>query len=69
MRVLEQRLGGNASPQQARPAKRLLLLDDRDFESELSGPNCGNVAACARTDHDDVVFVRHALDRLFLQGG
>ena len=61
MRVLEQRLGGNASPQQARPAERLLLLDDRDFESELSGSNRGNVAACARADHDDVVFVRPSL--------
>ena len=69
MRVLEQRLGGNASPQQARPAEGLLLLDDRDLESELSGSNRGDVAACPRTDHDDVVLVRHSWIDLFLQGG
>ena len=35
VRVLEQRLGRNAAPQQARAAERLLLLDDGDLQ-----PSC-----------------------------
>ena len=57
VRVLEQRLGRNAAPYQARPAERLLLLDDRDRETELRGPDGGDVAARPCADHDDVVFL------------
>ena len=39
--MLEQRLGGNASPDQAGAAERFLLFDDRDFLSEL----CARIAA------------------------
>ena len=35
VRVLEERLGGNASPDQARAAERLLLFDDRHLQAEL----------------------------------
>ena len=55
--VLEQRLGRDATPQQARPAERLLLLDHRDGEAELRGADGGNVTAGSGADHDDVVFL------------
>ena len=35
VRVLEQRLGGNAAPDQAGAAERLLLLDDGDLLAKL----------------------------------
>ena len=57
VRVLEQRLGRDAAPQQAGAAERLLLLDDRDLEAELRGADGGHVAAGAGADDDDVVFV------------
>ena len=59
VRVLEQRLGRNAAPDQARAAERLLLLDDGDLQAELRGADGGDVAAGAGADHDDVVFVGH----------
>ncbi len=59
MRVLEQRLGRDAAPDQAGAAERLLLFDDRDLKSELRGANRGHVAAGSGPDHDDVVFAGH----------
>ena len=34
-------------------------LDDRGAQAELRGADGGDVAAGARANHDDVVFVRH----------
>ena len=53
--VLEQRLGRNAAPVEAGAAERRRALDDRGPETELRGADGGNVAACARANHDDVV--------------
>ena len=50
--VLEQRLRGDATPQQARPAERLLFLDHGDGQAELRGADGGNIPAGARADHD-----------------
>jgi hypothetical protein len=55
MGMLEQRLGGNASPNQARTAERLLSLDDGDLLAKLRRADGGHVAARAGTDHDDIV--------------
>ena len=64
MRMLEERLGRNASDQQARTAERFLFLDDGGLEAELRRADRGNVAAGAGADHDHVVIVRHvACDR------
>ena len=52
VRVLEQRLGRNAAPQQAGAAERLLLLDDGDLQAELRGADGRDVAAGAGADHD-----------------
>ena len=57
MRVLEQRLGGDAAPDEARAAQRLLLLDDRHLQPQLRRANGRDVAAGARADDDDVVLV------------
>ena len=59
--VLEQGLGGNASPQQARSAEGLLLLDDGDLEAELRGADRGHVPAGARTNDHDVILVWHSV--------
>ena len=59
VRVLEQRLGGNAAPDQAGAAERLLLLDDGDLLAELRGANRGHVAAGTRADHHDIVWTWH----------
>ena len=64
VRVLEQRLGRNAAPEQAGAAERLLLLDDGDLEAELRGADRRDVAAGAGADHDDVVFVGHVCHAL-----
>ena len=61
VRVLEQGLGGNAPPQQAGAAERLLLLDDGDLQAELRGADGGHVPAGARADDDDVIFVWHSV--------
>ena len=55
VRVLEQRLGRDAAPDQAGAAKRLLLLDDGDFLAQLRRADRGDVAARSRADHDDIV--------------
>src|SRR3977135_595168 len=56
MRVFEQRLGRNASPEQPLPAERLLFLDNGDSQTELSGADGGDVPPGPSADHDDVVF-------------
>ena len=61
VRMLEQRLGGNASPQQAGAAQGLLLLDDRDFEPQLGGADGGHIPAGAGADDHDVIFVWHSV--------
>ena len=63
VRVLEQRLGRDAAPQQTGPAERFLLLDDRDVQAELRGADGGDVAAGAGADDDHVVLVRHSQPR------
>src|SRR5947207_15841183 len=65
MRVLEQRLRRNASPQQTGAAERFLFFDDGDCESQLGGADGGDVPAGTGADHDDVVFIWHvsALER------
>ena len=59
VRVLEQRLGRNAAPDQAGAAERLLLLDDGHLLAELRGADRGDVAARAGADHDDIVAFWH----------
>ena len=61
VRVLEQRLGRNASPDQAGAAERLLLLDDSDFLSKLRGADRGDIAASTCANHDDVVRIRQGV--------
>src|SRR5262245_39401324 len=63
VRMLEKRLRGNASPDEARAAERLLLLDDSHFHAELSGADRGNVAARAGANYDDVVLVCQLVSR------
>ena len=58
VRVLEQRLGRNAAPHEARAAERLLFFDDGDRQTELRGPDGGDIAARPGADHDDVVFLQ-----------
>ena len=59
MRVFEQRLGRDATPDQAGAAERLLLLNDRHLEAQLRRADRRHVTAGPRTHHDHVVFVRH----------
>ena len=59
VRVLEERLGRDAAPQQTRAAERLLFFDDGHLEPELRGTDRGHVAAGAGTDDDHVIFVWH----------
>ncbi len=58
VRVLEQRLRRNATPDEARAAERLLLLDHGYLHSQLRGADCGHVAARAGANHDDVISIR-----------
>jgi hypothetical protein len=55
--VLEQRLGGDAAPDQAGAAERLLTLDDGHLEAQLGGANRSHVATRSRADHHHVVLV------------
>src|SRR5262245_40900286 len=55
VRVLEQRLGGDAAPVQARAAEDRRALDHGGLQSELRGPDRGHVAAGTGPDDDDVV--------------
>src|SRR5262249_35010126 len=48
--VLEQRLGWNAAPDQARAAKRRLLFDDRDCPAELRRAYRGDITAHTSAD-------------------
>ena len=61
VRVFEQSLGGNAAPNQAGAAERLLLLDDRDLEAQLRGANRGDISTGAGANHYNVVLVSHNL--------
>ena len=56
-------LVGNAAPQQAGAAERLLLLDDGDLEAELRGADRRDVAAGSGADHDHVVVLGHVWSR------
>ena len=56
MRMLEQRLGGDAAPVQAGAAEHRRPLDHRGAQAELGGANGGDVAAGSRADDDYVVF-------------
>ena len=57
VRVLEQRLGRDAAPVEAGAAEHRRALDDRGLQPELRGADRRDVAAGARADHHDVVFV------------
>jgi len=60
MGMLEQRLRGNASPDQTGPAKRFLLFNDGNRQPELRGANGRHVAAGTGADHYDIVRIgRH----------
>jgi len=54
LRRVQQRLGGDAAPVQARAAD-LVLFDERDLLAELGGPQRAGVAAAAATEDDDVI--------------
>ncbi len=55
MRMLEQCLGRNASPDEAGPAEGLLFFDDGYFLSKLGAANRGNIAARTRADDHHVI--------------
>ena len=57
--VAQQRLRRDASDIEAHPAP-VLLLDHRGAESELSGANCGDIAARTRAEDDDIEMAGHA---------
>ena len=59
VRVLEQRLGRDAAPQQARAAQRLLALHDRGLEAQLRRADGRHVAAGAGANHDEVESLGH----------
>src|SRR5229473_2969312 len=59
VRMLEQRLGRDTAPQQARPAERLLFLDNGCFQPELRGSNRGHISAGPGADHNDVILLGH----------
>ncbi len=61
VRVFQQRLGGNAAPDQAGAAERFLLLDHRDLEAQLRGANGGHIPARPRANHYNVVLISHNL--------
>jgi hypothetical protein len=54
MRVFEESLRRNASPDEACAAECTLLLDDRDGFTKLRRANGGDVSAGARADHNDI---------------
>ena len=56
---LEQRLGRDAAAMEARAAD-LVLVDERDLQAELGGPEGGGVAAGARTEHDEIEVIGRA---------
>jgi hypothetical protein len=59
--VLEERLGGDASPVETSPALEGVLLDEGGPEPELAGADRGHVAPrTAADDHDVVAGIRHA---------
>ena len=55
-RRFEQRLGRDAAAVEARAAD-LVLVDQRDLEPQLAGPERGRVAARARAEHDEIEIV------------
>ena len=59
VRVLEERLGRDAPPDQAGPTERLLPLDDGGLETELGGADSGHIAAGAGANHHEVVSLGH----------
>ena len=52
---VEQRLGGDAAAQEAGAAEAVVLLDDDDLHSKLSGADGGDIAAGAGADDREVV--------------
>src|SRR5258705_2162914 len=66
VRVLEQRLRGDAAPNQAGAPKRFLLLDNGNFLPELRAADCGDVPTGTGADDHHVVGVGHE-DSLSLQ--
>ena len=67
VRVLEQRLGRDAPPQQAGAAQRLLFFDHGGLETELRGADRRHVPAGPGADYDHVIFLGHGMSRLSLQ--
>src|SRR3954447_1706936 len=59
VRVLEQRLGRDAAPVQARAAEDGRAFDHGRLEADLRGADGGHVAARPRADDDNVVLVSH----------
>ncbi len=64
VRVLQQRLGRDASPDQAGAAERLLFLDDGGLQSQLRRADGRDVAAGSRANHHNIELVRHVSSRL-----
>ena len=48
---VQQRLGGNTAPQQARAAKPLVPLDKRHLHAEISGEKGGSVTTGSAAEH------------------
>ena len=57
VRVLEQRLGGDAAAMETGASDERVLLDDRDLQAELPGADTGHVASRSAADDDDVVLL------------
>ena len=68
VRVLEQRLGRDAPPQQARAAERLLALHDGGLEAQLRRADGRHVAAGAGANHDEVESLGHGNSVLLKDG-
>ena len=66
VRVLEQRLGGNASPDEARAAKRLLPLHDGHLQSQLRRSDGSDVTARSRANHHHIEFARHLISDVII---
>ena len=68
VRVLEQRLGRDAAPQQAGAAQRFLPLDDRRLQAQLRRADGRDVAAGPGANHDEVESLGHGGSQLLKDG-
>jgi hypothetical protein len=51
---MQKGLRRNTANVEAGAAEDVVLFDERDFQSELRGFNCGDVASWARANNDEI---------------